>query len=87
VSVKQEQDAFSEFPGMVYDLIKGSGMWSFGSNIPNLGDVRGKALLFTRYSDGNYAEGTGIHPTTWPDSLKDGFEWDCSGTPFRIHDW
>jgi 1-phosphatidylinositol phosphodiesterase len=29
----------------------------------------------------------GIHPTEWPDSKREGFEWDLKGTTVRTHDW
>jgi hypothetical protein len=35
-------------------------------------------------SDDSY---TGIHPTTWPDSDPEGFEWTCAGTRVRVQDW
>lgn len=68
------------------------GMWFFENRIPKLGEVRGKAVLFSRFGGDASAwpgsfEGIGIHPTTWPDSLREGFEWDLKGTALRIHDW
>jgi len=32
-------------------------------------------------------EGLGIHPTTWPDSKKGGFSWQCKDTLVCMHDW
>lgn len=32
-------------------------------------------------------EGLGIHPTTWPDSAKEGFTYDIKNTLVRTHDW
>ncbi|QRV86725.1 PLC-like phosphodiesterase [Ceratobasidium sp. AG-Ba] len=32
-------------------------------------------------------EGMGIHPTIWPDSERDGFQWNLKGTTVRTHDW
>ena len=29
----------------------------------------------------------GIHPTEWPDSQMEGFEWELKGTTVRTHDW
>ena len=49
-------------------------------------------MLFSRFGgdgaewDGGL-EGIGIHPTTWPDSEKEGFEWELKGTNVRTHDW
>jgi 1-phosphatidylinositol phosphodiesterase len=33
----------------------------------------------------NGLERLGIHPTTWPDSEKDGFEWELKGTIVKTH--
>lgn len=68
------------------------GMWFFENRIPKLGEVRGKVVLLSRFGgngdgwDGGL-EGLGIHPTTWPDSDKNGFEWELKGTRVRTHDW
>jgi 1-phosphatidylinositol phosphodiesterase len=67
-------------------------MWFLENRIPNLGEVRGKVVLLSRFGgngdgwDGGL-EGLGIHPTTWPDSEKNGFEWELKGTRVRTHDW
>ena len=68
------------------------GMWFLENRIPNLGEVRGKVVMLSRFGgDGTGwecgLEGLGIHPTTWPDSEKDGFEWELKGTIVRTHDW
>jgi 1-phosphatidylinositol phosphodiesterase len=86
VSIKQEQENHPEFSNKIYEQINGSGLWRYESQIPTLGEVRGKALLFSRYT-AQYSEGSGIHASTWPDSRKEGFEWDCHGVPFRVQDW
>ncbi|KAF9553828.1 PLC-like phosphodiesterase [Agrocybe pediades] len=68
------------------------GMWFLENRIPTLGEVRGKVVMFSRFG-GNGAgwerglEGIGIHPTTWPDSAKEGFEWELRGTLVRTQDW
>ena len=36
---------------------------------------------------GEWEGGLGIHPTTWPDSKRQGFEWDCGRTTVRTQDW
>ena len=43
----------------------------------------------TRFPDPNnvWKDGLGIHPSTWPDSRKEGFSWQCGETLFRIQDW
>ncbi|WRT63949.1 uncharacterized protein IL334_000876 [Kwoniella shivajii] len=66
--------------------------WFLEERIPTLGEVRGKGMLLTRFDkdkDGNglWEKGMGIHPSTWPDSRKDGFEWECNGTTVRTQDW
>jgi 1-phosphatidylinositol phosphodiesterase len=30
---------------------------------------------------------SGIHPTSWPDSRPEGFEWTCAGKRIRVQDW
>ena len=70
----------------------GSDMWFLENRIPLLGQVRGKVVMFSRFGgngDGweGGLEGIGIHPTTWPDSEKSGFSWDCKNTLVRTHDW
>ncbi|CAA7267006.1 unnamed protein product [Cyclocybe aegerita] len=68
------------------------GMWFLENRIPTLGEVRGKVVMLSRFG-GNGAgwegglEGLGIHPTTWPDSDQEGFEWELKGTRVRTHDW
>lgn len=68
------------------------GMWFLENRIPKLGEVRGKVILFSRFGGDGAAwlhglEGLGIHPTTWPDSCRDGFEWDLKGTRVTTRDW
>ena len=68
------------------------GMWFLENRIPKLGEVRGKVIMLSRFGgDGegweNGLEGLGIHPTTWPDSEKNGFEWELKGTIIKTHDW
>lgn len=86
VSIKQEEDNHPEFTNRIYDLIHSSGLWRFEGAIPRLGDVRGKAILFSRFAC-PYSEGAGIAPSSWPNSVREGFEWDCNGVPFRVQDW
>jgi 1-phosphatidylinositol phosphodiesterase len=66
--------------------------WFLSHRVPALGEVRGKAVLFSRFgADGAEWErglaGLGIHPSTWPDSRPEGFTWTCAGTLVRVHDW
>ncbi|KAI9456286.1 PLC-like phosphodiesterase [Lactarius psammicola] len=85
VSIKQEDyDTHSpeSFSALVRDEIEvspgGMGMWYLENRIPALGEVRGKAIMFSRFGvDGGAweggLEGMGIHPTNWPDSVKEAF--------------
>ena len=70
----------------------GMDMWYLANRVPALGEVRGKVVMFSRFGgDGNGwkngLDGMGIHPTTWPDSKKDGFTWECRNTLVQTHDW
>ncbi|RXW19859.1 hypothetical protein EST38_g6010 [Candolleomyces aberdarensis] len=68
------------------------GMWYLQNRVPNLGEVRGKVVLLSRFGvngeewEGGW-EGLGIHPLHWPDSEKKGFVWHLKGTAIRTHDW
>lgn len=99
MSIKQEDFAIipgSIFSGLVHQEITngpgGRNMWFLDNRVPLLGEVRGKVIMFSRFGgDGEGweggLEGIGIHPSTWPDSEKDGFTWDCKNTRVRTHDW
>ena len=99
MSLKQEDFARTpppHFSELVHSEIKlgagGIDMWFLENRVPRLGEVRGKVIMFSRFGgDGagwdNRLEGMGIHPTTWPDSRKEGFEWTCKDTVVRTHDW
>ncbi|KAI9511337.1 PLC-like phosphodiesterase [Russula earlei] len=99
VSIKQEDfDTRSPkvFSGLVREEIEagpgGRDMWFLQNRIPNLGEVRGKAIMFSRFGgDGaeweGGLEGMGIHPTNWPDSAREGFTWMCKDVLVRTQDW
>ncbi|KAJ8495569.1 hypothetical protein ONZ45_g12805 [Pleurotus djamor] len=99
MSIKQEDFARTpppDFSKLVHEEIfngpGGKDMWFFANRIPKLGEVRGKVVLLSRFGgngDGweGGLEGLGIHPTTWPDSEKSGFTWNCKDTLVRMHDW
>jgi 1-phosphatidylinositol phosphodiesterase len=98
ISIKQEDFATNsptEFSALVHGELEagpgGFGMWFLENRIPTLGEVRGKAILFSRFGDGTGwnggLEGMGIHPTTWPDSAKQGFTWTCKDVTVRTQDW
>ena len=91
VSIKQEDNASPVFSQLVQSDMAaspgGQDLWFTESNrIPTLGEVRGKCILFSRFGDLSTG-GLGIHPDIWPDSLKDGFEWNCGDTKVKVSDW
>ncbi|KIP02632.1 hypothetical protein PHLGIDRAFT_32127 [Phlebiopsis gigantea 11061_1 CR5-6] len=99
MSIKQEDFATvrsEHFSQLVHDEIAsgpgGRAMWYLDNRVPALGEVRGKVVMFSRFGgDGDGweggLEGLGIHPTTWPDSAREGFSWECKNTVVRTHDW
>ncbi|KAG8915988.1 hypothetical protein FRC01_003448 [Tulasnella sp. 417] len=66
-------------------------MWYLENRVPNLGQVRGKIILFSRFGDGtgweNGIEGMGIWNTRWPNSVIPGWNWDVKDTTFQSQDW
>jgi len=99
VSIKQE-DFETESPKAFSSLVReeieaspgGMSMWFLENRIPNLGEVRGKAIMFSRFGGDGAAwegelEGLGIHPTKWPDSARQGFSWTCKDVLVRTQDW
>jgi 1-phosphatidylinositol phosphodiesterase len=99
VSIKQEDyDTQSPdfFSNLVHEEIEtgpgGIGMWFLENRVPTLGEVRGKAIMFSRFGGNGTAwegglEGMGIHPTNWPDSAKHGFTWSCKNVLVQTQDW
>ncbi|KEP53255.1 phosphatidylinositol-specific phospholipase C, X domain protein [Rhizoctonia solani 123E] len=99
VSLKQEDYAYTSaqvFSRLVREEIErgegGMAMWWLENRVPRLGEVRGRCIMLSRFGgDGkeweNGLEGMGIHPTKWPDSEQQGFEWDLKGTTVKTHDW
>ncbi|EIW85462.1 PLC-like phosphodiesterase [Coniophora puteana RWD-64-598 SS2] len=93
VSIKEEDNNPTLFSQLVLQEITNStgglDMWHLDERIPTLGEVRGKAVMFSRFGNGTgWANGLmGIHPTTWPDSDKSGFSWNCGDTLVRTADW
>ncbi|CAE6524728.1 unnamed protein product [Rhizoctonia solani] len=99
VSLKQEDYAYTSpkvFSRLVREEIErgegGMAMWWLENRVPRLGEVRGRCIMLSRFGgDGKEwehgLEGMGVHPTKWPDSQQDGFEWDLKGTTIRTHDW
>jgi 1-phosphatidylinositol phosphodiesterase len=99
VSIKQE-DYDTQSPHVFSSLVRkeieagsgGIGLWFLENRVPTLGEVRGKAVMFSRFGGDGTAweggvEGMGIHPTKWPDSAKDGFTWLCKDVLVRTQDW
>jgi 1-phosphatidylinositol phosphodiesterase len=99
VSIKQE-DYDTQSPEAFSTLVReeieagpgGIDMWFLENRVPNLGEVRGKVIMFSRFGGDGAAwkgglEGMGIHPTNWPDSVKEGFSWTCKDVLVRTQDW
>lgn len=96
MSIKQEDQASLLFSQLVHDSVYngpgGREMWFLENRIPTLGEVRGKIVMLSRFGGNgegweNGLEGLGIHPSTWPDSKEEGFEWWLKGTQVKTHDW
>ncbi|CAE6471452.1 unnamed protein product [Rhizoctonia solani] len=99
VSLKQEDYEYTSpkvFSRLVREEIErgegGMAMWWLENRVPRLVEVRGRCIMLSRFGgDGkeweHALEGMGIHPTTWPDSRQEGFEWDLKGTTVKTHDW
>lgn len=92
VSLKEETPPDApDFPKAVYDALRAYGdRFVFSEHVPRLDDIRGRAQVMTRFGrkdNAPWAEGLGFHPNRWPDSVREGFECDCHGTPIRISDW
>ena len=93
VSIKEEiPPNHPRFSYLLYKAIKDDidEFWFLEDRIPRLEEVRGKIILLSRFDgsgDDGFENGIGIHPYTWPDSRKEGFEWTCGDTAFRIQDW
>ena len=92
LSLKEESPPFHpRFSSLVYEaFIPHFDHWFLEERVPILGEVRGKGMLLTRFDrqeDKEWVDGMGIHPCTWPDSRRDGFEWWCRETRVRIQDW
>lgn len=88
-SIKQENDAYPDFPVKVWDTLQ-SGMWRFDEGLPTLGETRGKATFFSRFdrtSNEQFPSGQGMKPSRWPDNKGAGFDASIGDTLFRIHDW
>lgn len=93
VSIKQEDVGWELFSKLVHDEVRsapwGEGFWFLENRIPTLGEVRGKAVLFSRFGGNGqgWERGLGIHPPSWPDSKEDGFCWWLQGTQIKVQDW
>ncbi|EJU05834.1 PLC-like phosphodiesterase [Dacryopinax primogenitus] len=97
-SIKQEDGAQGRFQ-LFSHLVRAGihspevrDIWFLENRVPTLGEVRGKAILLSRFGDDgegwdNGTEGMGIHPYTWPNSEKDGFSWVLKDTVVRTQDW
>jgi len=97
-SIKQEDGAqgrFQLFSHLVHAGIDNPEIrdtWFLENRVPTLSEVRGKAVLLSRFGDNGQewkggTEGMGIHPYSWPNSEKDGFSWILKDTLVRTQDW
>ncbi|KIJ69662.1 hypothetical protein HYDPIDRAFT_80179 [Hydnomerulius pinastri MD-312] len=94
VSIKQENSDTQRFSKLVREEVLASPgglhMWYLENRIPKLGEVRGRAVMFSRFGNDGFEwenGAIGIHPPLWPDSEKEGFAWECQGTLVRTQDW
>jgi 1-phosphatidylinositol phosphodiesterase len=98
LSIKEEIPPFHpQFSLKVYQAFQPylAKFWFVDERIPSLGEVRGKGMILSRFNrcgdgsveQGGWGEGLGIHPYTWPDSRKEGFEWSCRDVTVRTQDW
>lgn len=100
MSVMQEaggdNHSANTFSQLVHDEIEVEGrlkrLFFLENRVPLLGEARGKIVLLSRFGrsgtgwEGDF-EGMGIHPSKWPNSAKEGFEWELKGTLVRTQDW
>ncbi|CAH0223242.1 phosphatidylinositol-specific phospholipase C [Chryseobacterium sp. WG14] len=86
MSVKEEYDASNttrSFESTFDSYIqKNPSKWDLGTNIPNLGQVRGKIKLLRRFSAGT---AKGINATSWADNTT--FEINNNGAPMKVQDY
>lgn len=94
VSIKQEDQDPRLFSRLVREEIMtspgGLDMWYLENRIPNLGEVRGKAVMFSRFGGNGHGWkdcAIGIHPPLWPDSPRLYFSWNCGTTLVQTQDW
>ncbi len=102
--IQQEAPSSALFSSLVRTALEegiSRGLWFLEDRIPRLGEVRGKAILMSRFGgardggldpwvidvDGSQELRIGWYPGSWPDSKLEGFEWDCGGMPVRTQDW
>ncbi|WP_284461901.1 phosphatidylinositol-specific phospholipase C [Chryseobacterium sp.] len=86
MSVKEEYDASNttrSFESTFDSYIqKNPSKWDLGTNIPTLGQVRGKIKLLRRFSAGT---AKGINATSWADNTT--FEINNNGAPMKVQDY
>ncbi|KAH7910614.1 PLC-like phosphodiesterase [Hygrophoropsis aurantiaca] len=94
MSIKQEDNNTQLFSKLVREEIQASpgglSLWFLENRVPALGEVRGKVVMFSRFGGNGFGwdnGAIGIHPSTWPDSEKEGFTWECQNTLVQTQDW
>lgn len=63
-------------------------LWFLEARIPTVGEVRGKAVMFSRFGRADEQPG-GIHPPVWPNNLRGLFNYDLpvTGQKVTTQDW
>lgn len=84
VSIKQE-NAGIEFERKVFNLInQRKYLWYLDNRWPDLGEVRGKAVLFCRFG---FTSGQGLHTSYWPDNKYAAWLTEVGQAPIIVQDW
>lgn len=94
VSLKEEVPPLHAlFPELVWSALQPhvDKFWFLSSRLPNLGEVRGRAMVMPRFpitvEHGLWDNGVGLKPETWPDNRPEGFEITCGEADVRVQDW
>lgn len=65
--------------------------WFLETRLPNLGEVRGKAMIMPRFPidprPGLWDKGVGMKIGGWPDDRPEGFEMKCGEERVLVQDW
>lgn len=91
LSIKAEHGDAAQMQKLLFDLYITSSVshrWWLEPNWPaNLGQCRGKIVLFSRFGHGDSQPG-GVHPPIWPDNHEGTFSYTLpSGSLINTQDW